>query len=161
MIKVILTEHVDHLGKAGELHAVKDGYARNFLFPGGLAVLATPAMERQVSKELDAREKRQQRAIEALQAEAAALAGKTIVIKAKVSDKGHMFGSVTAKQIQEALAEQIDLVIGLDALDLAAPLKEVGEHSVGVKLADDIRASIKVNIEADATPSKRSKKAAK
>ncbi len=143
LVRLILREDVPKLGDAGDAVSVKPGYARNFLIPQGKAVLATESklkqfeLQRTVIAEKIAKEQKD------LEAAAARLEGLTVEVSAQAGEEGKLFGSVTAQQIAELLEEK-GFVIDRRKIDLAEPIKMVGEHSVSVKFRGDVSASVKV-----------------
>jgi large subunit ribosomal protein L9 len=142
-VKLILREDVPSLGDAGELVSVKPGYARNYLIPQGKAGFATEANV----KELE----HQRRVVEAKLAKE--LASLTAVRKhvEGLSEEGKLFGSVTSLQIAELLAEN-GIEVDRRRVQLSEPIKELGEHSVGVKLHRDLVAQIVVTVSAEQAP---------
>jgi large subunit ribosomal protein L9 len=147
-MEVILREHVDNLGKRGEIVKVADGYARNYLLPRKLALLATEGNKKQIERErakLDAKEAEDKKIAEAM---AERLAMLEIVIPRKVGETDALYGSVTTADIAEALAAK-----GFDVdrrkLQLAEPIKKIGEVEVPVKLNRDVTARVKVNVVAE------------
>jgi large subunit ribosomal protein L9 len=147
-MEVILREHVDNLGRRGEVVKVADGYARNYLLPRNLALPATEGNRRQIERErvkFDAREADERRSAEAI---AERLAAVEVVIARRVGETDALYGSVTAADIAEALAAK-----GLDVdrrkLQLGEPLKKIGDFDVPVKLHRDVAASVKVKVVAE------------
>jgi len=132
-------------GRAGETKEAKSGYARNFLIPNGLATFYAPAL----AKEAQARQKKIESGTaqmrEAQLAMAGRVDGKVITVHAKTSEKGKLFGSVSATQIIKNLAEEYDVVITAKQVKMPA-MKEIGEYEVDLELAEDIRAKIKVKV---------------
>ena len=147
-MEVILREHVDNLGRRGEIVKVADGYARNYLLPRKLALLATAGNKKQIERErvkLEAKEADERKVAEAL---AARLGAVEIVITRKVGETDALYGSVTASDIAEALAAQgIDL--DRRKLQLAEPIKQIGDVDVPVKLTRDVTGSVKVRVVAE------------
>jgi large subunit ribosomal protein L9 len=149
-MKVILREEVENLGNAGDLVNVKPGYARNFLFPRQLAIRAD---ERNV-KALEHSRKVMERRRDKLAAEAGAAAktveaiGRVVVTKA-CGPEGKLFGSVTTAEIAGLLTER-GVAIERRQIDLAEPLKALGDYDVGVKLGQGVLATVKVSVEPDA-----------
>lgn len=145
-MKIILLEDVKTLGKAGQVVEVSTGYARNMLIPKKLGVEATPknlndlklkkAHEDKVAAENLAAAKELQEALEK----------STVELKIKTGENGKVFGSVSSKEIAEAVKEQLGLDVDKKKLLLAAPIKELGETSIGVKLHPQVTASLKVII---------------
>ena len=144
-VKLILREDVPNLGDAGELVAVRPGFARNFLIPEGKAILATAANvrelehQRRVIAEKVARERR------TLETERAKIHGVEIDIAVQAGEEGRLFGSVTAAQIADKLAER-GLEVDRRRVALAEPIKQLGEYDVPVRLHREIEATIKVKV---------------
>ncbi len=144
-MKVVLKQDVKGLGKKGELVNTSDGYARNFLFPKGLAVEANA----QSMTELKNREQAQKYKIEtetaAAKKAAAEIQGKTIRIKAKAGANGKLFGSVTSKEIAEKLKEEFKLDV--DKRKIAVEdIKQFGTFEFEVKLYQGISAKLFVSV---------------
>ena len=146
-MEVILKQDVKGTGKAGQIVKVSDGYARNKLIPGGLAVEATPA-----NKKAYAREK--EKAKEKYEAEKAAaedlskqLADKIIVVKTKVGDNGRLFGAITSKDVAAAISEQTGIEVDKRKIVLDRPIKETGVETIGIKLFPDVDTKVVVKIE--------------
>ena len=147
-MEVILREHVDNLGRRGEVVKVADGYARNYLLPRKLALLATEGNRKQIERErakLDAKEEEEKDVSEAM---AARMAGVEIVIARKVGETEALYGSVTSADIAEALAAK-GFEIERRKLTLPEPIKQVGEFDVPVKLHRDVIAHVKVKVIAE------------
>ena len=148
-MKVILREDVYNLGKSGELVNVKDGYARNFLLPRNLAMLASSANVRQLEHEKQVIELRQQKLKGAAQEQGKKLEGVKVTIKRKVGEQDKLFGSVTALDIAEALAAAGHKV-DRRHIHLPEPIKAVGQFPVEVRLHRDVTAKLNVNVEGEA-----------
>ncbi|MCB9667197.1 MAG: 50S ribosomal protein L9 [Myxococcales bacterium] len=146
-IEVILREDVPKLGKIGEVVRVRRGYARNFLVPRGLGTVATAGSVKQVAHEKQAALSRAVKLRQGAEAIKAALETLTIQIAKPVGEEGKLFGSVTAKDIAEALRVQGQDVDRRKIL-LDAPIRQVGNHDVSIKLAPDVIASCKVEVAA-------------
>lgn len=147
-MKVILKEDVHGLGKAGQIINVKDGYARNFLFPKGLALVADDKnlrlLEYQKKKfEEQAKKKRQD-----AESVAERLTGIQITIKSKAGEDQKLFGSITSKDIAEALQKE-GFSIERKQIMIAEPIKRLGEYEVEVKLHSNINAKLKINVVAE------------
>ncbi|PZR16135.1 MAG: 50S ribosomal protein L9 [Archangium gephyra] len=148
-MKVILREDVYNLGKSGELVSVKEGYARNYLLPRNLAMLASNANVRQLEHEKQVIELRQQKLKGAAQEEAKKLSGIKVTIKRKVGEQDKLFGSVTALDIAEAIAaagQKVDR----RHIHLPEPIKAVGTFPVEIRLHRDVVATLNVNVEGEA-----------
>lgn len=144
-IEVILKEHVEHLGRRGDIVKVASGYARNFLFPRQLALVVTSENKKQIERERVKAEAREATELAAAQALAAALEGAPISIGRRVGENETLYGSVTAADITEALAAR-NITLDRRKIQLADPLKSLGEHTVPVKLYRDVTANLKVTI---------------
>ena len=143
---VILNSDVKGTGKAGEVVKVSDGYARNLLIPKGLATEATDGNIRTLNK---AKEKQAEKAA-AEKAAAEALAEKigklTVEIKTKSGEGGRLFGSITSKDISEALEKQHKLKVDKKKILLDSPIKQMGNFDIGIKLYYETVATLKVKI---------------
>src|SRR5512136_849155 len=148
-MKVILREDVYNLGKGGELVEVKPGYGRNYLIPRGLAVVANPKNIREVEHQKAVASAKAAKLKASAQAVAKRLADTPISLTRKVGEQDKLYGSVTAMDIAEALAAR-GLTIHRRSIDLAEPLKTVGEFEVPVKLHHEVAGKAKVKIEAEA-----------
>jgi large subunit ribosomal protein L9 len=149
-MEVILREHVDNLGRRGEIVKVAAGYARNYLLPRKLALLATDGNKNQVERErtrFEAKESDERKAAEAM---AARLSSVEVVIARKVGETQALYGSVTTSDIVEALAAK-----GFDVdrrkLQLAEPIKKIGDVQIPVKLHRDVTANITVRVVPEGT----------
>ena len=150
-MEVILREHVENLGRRGEVVKVADGYARNYLLPRKLALLVTEGNKKQIERErakLDAKEAEEKRGVEAI---AERLNNVEVVISRKVGETDALYGSVTGADIVEALnAKGFD--IDKRKLQLAEPIKKVGEVKVPVKLHREVTVAITVKVVAEGAP---------
>jgi len=142
---VILTENVKNLGTIGEVVKVKPGYGRNFLVPQGLAVEASEAK----LKEVEHHKRQLNRKAEKLSQEAADVKARIEAVECtfvhKASEEGKLFGSVTSMEIAESLASQ-GIEIDRRKILLEQPIKELGEHSVDIKLNAGVNAIVKINV---------------
>ena len=144
-IEVILKEHVEHLGRRGEIVKVADGYARNFLFPRKLALAVTNENKRQIERERARAEAREAEEAQIAQALATRLEAIEIAIARRVGENETLYGSVTASDIAEALAAR-ELTVDRRKIQLPEPLKTLGDHVVPVKLHRDVTADVKVKV---------------
>jgi large subunit ribosomal protein L9 len=144
-IEVILTEDVANLGKSGELVAVKPGYGRNYLIPQGLAIVATARNVARITHEKQIIELRQAKARKVAQDAAGKIDGVSVQIARQVGEGDKLFGSVTSKDIAEALAAK-GLHVDKKHILLGEPLKALGEVQVDVKLGRDVAAKITVAV---------------
>jgi len=144
-MKVILKETVDTLGEEGDIVNVKPGYARNYLVPQQKAVMADKASLARLEQEkasISSRRERQRQESDAL---AKKLSGATLVIEHRVGEEQKLFGSVTAADIANKLAE-VGIEIDRKKLILPEPIKTIGEHVVPVKIGYQLNAEIKVQV---------------
>jgi large subunit ribosomal protein L9 len=150
-MEIILRDHVENVGKRGEVVKVSDGYARNFLLPKKLALIATPGNLKQVAKErvkFDALEAVERTAAEELGAK---LNGITVVITRKVGETGALYGSVTSADVADALTKQ-GFDIDKRKIGLREPLKKLGEKTVPVKLHPTVTVQLPIVVAAEGKP---------
>jgi large subunit ribosomal protein L9 len=147
-MKVLLCEDVKKLGWLGDVVEVSTGYARNYLLPHGLAKVATEANIRAIAKEKAGRAEQRMHKRSRLEEVSAAVDGAEVVIAAKANELGHLFGSVTAKQIAENLREQ-GFEVADEVVELAEHIKQVGTSQVTIKLEDDLTATVTVVVVAE------------
>jgi large subunit ribosomal protein L9 len=147
-MEVILREHVDNLGRRGEIVKVADGYARNYLLPRKLALLATEGNKQQIERErvkFEAHEAEERKVAEAL---AARLESVDIEILRRVGETDALYGSVTSADVAEALAAK-----GFDVdrrkLELPEPIKKIGEYEVPLRLHREVTVPVKVKVVAE------------
>jgi len=146
-MEVILKQDVKGTGKAGDVVKVSDGYARNKLIPGGLAVEATAANKKAIEREkAKAAEKFAQDKADA-EAFKSRLEGNVVVVKTKVGEGGRLFGSITSMDIAEAIKEQTGEEIDRRKIVLAKPIKETGVETLEIKLFQDVSAKVVIKIE--------------
>jgi large subunit ribosomal protein L9 len=144
-LELILRKDVENLGRAGEVVKVRPGYGRNFLIPRGMALAATRGNIAQLDhqKRIIAAEQARVRAEHAKMAEQ--LKGVTVSIARKKGQDGKLFGSVSAKDIAEALANQ-NLQVDRKLIKLDDPLKAIGSYEVPVRFSGDVSVEIRVNV---------------
>jgi len=142
-MKIILKKDVESVGKSGNLVNVSDGYARNFLIPRGLGIEASSKNMKALKGEMEAAARRIEKEKEAAQSVAARLEDVTCTISRKVGQQNKLFGSVTTKDIGDALLEQ-GIEIDKKNIVLEEPIKSLGEFPVKIKLHSGISATITV-----------------
>ncbi len=147
-MKLILREDVPNLGRGGELVEVKPGYGRNYLLPRGLAVPANPKNMREIEHQKTVAAAKAAKMKASAEALARRLADTPVELKRKVGEQDKLYGSVTALDIAEALAQR-GLQLDRRSIDLAEPIKTVGEFEVPVKLHHDVAGKVKVKVEAE------------
>ncbi len=145
-MKVILINDVQTLGKSGELKDVTDGYARNFLIPRKLAVPAAGGAYRAWQHDVASREDKRKK--ERAEAEIAAqrIGSTTLTMGVKVGEGGKLYGSITAKEIAEALARR-GIVVDRHKVDLDEPLKMLGTYKVAIKVMSGMTPEVTIVVE--------------
>jgi large subunit ribosomal protein L9 len=152
-MEVILREHVDNLGRRGEVVKVADGYARNYLLPRKLALLVTEGNRKQIEREkvkFDAKEAEEQKVAQAM---AERIANVDVEIARKVGETDALYGSVTSSDIAEAFAKK-GFELDRRKLVLQEPIKKLGEFSIPVKLHREVTAQIKLRVVAESGDAK-------
>jgi len=147
-MEVILREHVDNLGRRGEVVKVADGYARNYLLPRKMALVVTEGNKKQIERErskLEAKEAEEQKVAEAI---VARMANVEVVIARKVGETDALYGSVTTADIADALARK-GFDIDRRKLQLPEPIKKLGQYAVPLKLHREVVAAVKVKVVAE------------
>jgi large subunit ribosomal protein L9 len=144
-MEIILRADVQHLGKVGEVVKVKDGYARNYLLPKGLAYPATEANKKRIAFEGERLVKQQAAEKTAAEGEAARLAEVQLTFSAKVGEEEKLYGSVTASDIQRKL-EELGIHVDKRKIDLPEPIRELGEFNVGIKIHPEVRPEVRVTV---------------
>jgi large subunit ribosomal protein L9 len=150
MMEVILRDHVENLGKRGEIVKVADGYARNFLLPRKLALPATDANKKWVARERKIAEVRDQEEKGAAEAIATRLNALELTIRRKTGENDQLYGSVTNADIAEVLASK-GFEIDRRKILLPDPIKALGENTVPVKLHRDVTAQVRVTVAKEET----------
>ena len=144
-MKIILNENIDTLGKVGDIVSVKKGYARNYLFPKGLAQLATDQNIKSIEKLVAMREKKDAINRSNLEALAKKLNTLTLKFELQAGEDDKLFGSVTSTMIGDAIEEQ-GYKVDKKEIQLEEPIKHLGKHDVGIHLGHDLSANIKVKV---------------
>jgi large subunit ribosomal protein L9 len=145
-VKVILARDVPSLGKAGTVVEVKEGYARNYLIPRGLAVEATEGALRSFQEQQEAMKRRAERERARARELARALSETAVVIRVRAGEGGRLFGSVTAETIAQTLRER-GVEVSRKQIELPEPIKALGTYEVTVHLGHGLRAPIRVRVE--------------
>ena len=144
-MEVILKEDIANLGKIGEVVRVRDGYARNYLLPRGLVLVANKKNLKTYEHHKKVVGDQKQKILRQAQSVADQLAGVSLVIRMKVGEEGRLFGSVTNIQIEKALKAK-GLDIDRRKIHLNEPIKMAGEHEVPVRLSADLTVPLKVSV---------------
>jgi large subunit ribosomal protein L9 len=147
-MELILREDVEKVGTRGSVVKVADGYARNYLLPKRLAVPATDANRKIVEQEREAYLRREAKAKEDAEGLAKLLSSVTLTFRQRVGENDHLFGSVTAKDIGDALEAQ-KFHIERRKIHLDEPIRTLGEHKVTLRLHRDVSTEVNVVVEAE------------
>lgn len=147
-MKVVLTQDHDTLGMNGSIVDVSEGYARNFLLPQNLAVRATSNVIKHFEDRKKAIAKKEAAKLDKAKAYAQELAQLSVNIEVRVGEEGKLYGTVTAKDIAAALSEQHQQEFDKKQVDIPAPIRQVGEHQVKLKVHPQVKADLKVVVAA-------------
>ena len=145
-MKVILLEDVKSLGRKGEVVNASDGYARNMLLPKKLAVAATDSNMQDLAAKKRGEEKLAKEQKEAAEALKANLEAKPVTVSIRVGESGKTFGSVSSKELAEAVKEQLGIEVDRKKMNLAQPIRELGTTTVEIRLHPQVSASLRVNV---------------
>ena len=147
-MEVILKEDIPHVGKMGEVVRVRDGYARNYLLPRGLVLVANKKNLKGFEHQKQVVQSQKARVVDQARALADKLSQVSLVIQARVGEEGKLFGSVTSIDIEKALkAKGID--IERRRIQLNEPIKVVGDYQVPVRFTSEVRANVQVSVVAE------------
>jgi large subunit ribosomal protein L9 len=145
-MRVILQKPVDKLGAPGDVVDVADGFARNYLIPRGMAMVASKGAVRHAVRLKQDHDKRVQEALSEARALAERLASSPLRIQSRAGDDGRLFGSVTVVDVAEALRQASGVTIDRKRIHLPDPIRSVGTHEVTVHLHPDVDASVTVEV---------------
>jgi large subunit ribosomal protein L9 len=145
-VKVILANDVEKLGHKGDIVTVADGYARNYLVPKGLAMLASKGALKQAEVMQRSRAEKVRKEKEAAAARVASLGASPVYISARAGEGGRLFGSVTKSDVARAIAEQLNEQIDRHMIRLDDPIRRLGSHEVEVHLHDEVNALVTVEV---------------
>lgn len=143
-MKVILMKDLEKIGQKGEIVEVKDGYARNFLFPKEYAVEAINKNLNRLKNKLAAIQKQNEEELQAAQEIANKIESIQVDVKLKVGEGGKTFGSISTKEVADVLKSEFKLDVDRKKLQLENPIKSIGTHAVNVKLHPEVTAELKV-----------------
>jgi large subunit ribosomal protein L9 len=143
---VILLKDVPRLGEAGHLCKVASGYARNYLIPQGFAVPATEAALNELEQRRQAEARRQEQLEQEAQRLAAGLEGLSLTLQAKTGETDRLYGSITSRDIAEALEAETGIGIERRKIELEEPIRELGEYTVPIRLATDVSTWVTVEV---------------
>jgi large subunit ribosomal protein L9 len=145
-VKVILTQDIATLGKSGDMKSVADGYATNFLIPKRLAVPAAGGAYRAWQHDVASREEKRKRERDDAEIAATRIASTTLTMGVKVGEGGKLYGSITAKDIADALARR-GIDVDRHKIDLEEPLKSLGTYKVAVKVLSGLTPEVTIVVE--------------
>ena len=145
-MEVILLRDMENLGKVGDIVKVKDGYARNYLIPSGIALPATKSNVRKVQNELKSLKKKAERQLQKFKEMAEKLNTTRVTIEHEAGEEGKLFGSVTTSQIEKALHKAGFEDIEKKQIILEKPIRETGTYEVKIHLFKDVEATITVDV---------------
>ena len=146
-MKVIRKQDVKNIGKKDEIHEVSDGYARNFLFPRGLAAVADAGALNVARTKVEAKAHHEAEARAAAQALADKIKDKTVVVKVKGGASGKLYGKVTSKDVADALSKLIGADVDKKKVEMQSNIKEFGSYDATVRLYQGVTANFKVKVE--------------
>jgi len=141
-IKVILNTDVAGQGRKGDIVSVSDGYAKNFLLKGNKGIIATDEEMKKLEVKKNKAAAKDQAETDVAEKQAKVLGEKTLFMKVKAGENGKVFGSITNKEISEAIKTQFDMVIDKKKID--GNIKKIGEHKVNLKLHKGVKASLRI-----------------
>lgn len=146
-VKLVLTQDVAKLGKTGDVKDVADGYARNFLLPRGFAVEASASQLKRVAEQREAEKRREAKNRVTLEALAERLKGATVSFTMRVGEGGKLYGSISNKDVGDALAEQAGIEVDRRHIELDEPIRTLGTHQVSVRVASDLHPNVTVVVQ--------------
>lgn len=146
MAKLILTHEVTGLGAPGDVVEVKDGYARNYLLPRGLATAWSKGAQKQIDQIRKARKSREIASLDDARAVRDSLQSKPVVVTAKAGASGRLFGAVTTTDIAEAITAAGGPSVDKRKIEIGQPIKSIGEYQVQVRLHEDVAAQVDVEV---------------
>lgn len=145
-MKVILLKDVKDIGQKGEVVNVAEGYARNYLLPRKLAAEATESSLKQLEQEKKAQERKRQKEKQMAMEQAEMLSKTHLTLKVKAGEQGKLFGSITSRDISDALKKQYNMDVDKRKIELSNPIKSVGDYEVTIKLAPEVETKILIKI---------------
>lgn len=151
-MNVILTQDVLGLGEAGEIKSVADGYARNYLIPRGLAMLATKSARKQMVEIQRTAEKRRSSVRSSMELLAQKIGGLTLTFVVKVGEEDRLYGSITSTDIAEAIEKASGEEVDRRRIVLNRPIKTLGDHPVAIRLAKDVMPEVIVVVRPEEEP---------
>jgi large subunit ribosomal protein L9 len=148
-MKLILTQEVTGLGTPGDVVEVKDGYGRNYLVPRGLAVAWTKGGEKQIASIRSARRAREIKSLDEAQRVRTSLEARTVKLTARAGATGRLFGAITPADVASAVESAGGTQVDRRKVELAQPIKSLGDYTVLIRLHPDVQAKVKLQVIAD------------
>jgi|JI10StandDraft_1071094.scaffolds.fasta_scaffold391143_1 large subunit ribosomal protein L9 len=145
-MKVLLLKDVTELGDAGEVYSVAGGYARNYLMPRGLAVLATKGAMKQATEIKEAALRRRAKEKSNAEAQGQLIASQRLLFTAKAGENDRLYGSVTSSDIAEKLTAALGFEVDRRKIQLDSPIRELGIHDIEIRLMSEVNATFKVAV---------------
>lgn len=147
-MEVILLKDIKGVGKKGEIVKVKEGYAKNFLFPQNAGILATAEELQKIENKKKKEEKENQRLLEEAKEKAKKLEGTIVKVAVKTGENGKIFGSVTSKEVAEYIEKATGIAIDKKKVTLSEEhIKTTGNYSAVVKIHNEVKATVKLSVE--------------
>lgn len=146
-MKIILIQDVKKLGKKGEIINVNDGYARNYILPQKLGIEANSKNLNDLKLQKIKEEKDAQKLLDDAKELAEKIGGQVVAVKIKGGEGGKVFGSISSKEIAEAMKKQCGLEIDKKKIQLQEPIRSFGTHEVGIKLHPQVTGTLRVKVE--------------
>ena len=148
-MKIVLTQDVPNLGKAGEIKEVADGYGRNYLLPKGYAAMATKGLIKQAQERAEAQKKRDVKNRSEAEQVAGRLNGQTVRFIVRVGELDRLYGSITNVDLAEKIQQQFGLEIDRRKIELGDPIKRAGVYSVPIRFGAGVEANLNVVVEGE------------
>lgn len=145
-MKIILADDVESLGQKGDVVTVADGYARNFLVPNGLALMASKGALKQAEQMKRAREESEAKLKEEAAGRVTRFASSPVYISARAGEEGKLFGSVTSADVARAIQDQLEEEVDRHDVRLEEPIRSLGSHQVEIKLHAEVNALVTVEV---------------
>jgi large subunit ribosomal protein L9 len=145
-MKVLLLKDVPELGEAGNIYAVAGGYARNYLMPRGMAVLATKGAMKQAEEIKQSALRRRARERSSAEAQAQMIIGKKLLFKANAGENDRLYGSVTTAEIAEQLSQAVGFEVDRRRIELEHPLRDLGVYDLSIRMMQDVHANFQVAV---------------
>jgi large subunit ribosomal protein L9 len=143
-VQVVLTKDVEDLGRKNQVKTVAAGYARNFLFPKSLAIIANSALLKQVESKQEEIEAGEKAAMATAQEQKKMLESQPIVFSAPATKDGTLFGSISVSDVAKKVSESSDLTVDHASIFISDPMKRTGEYTVSIKLFRSVKARLRV-----------------